>query len=260
MKKTKEQEIFLMKELKIKQKIELEEAIQLMNLSESTVRRLFIRLEQKGLALRSHGGICLMSDSMLPSYDYEKVEIKSVSQKEKIANCAVEFLENKDIIYLDSGTTLAHFCNAIIHRLEQKTLNELTVFTNSLVNLNILKSVMKVNLIGGEFRNNRKDFCGYLAQEALKKLHFTKCFLGTDGYGKGIGFTATDFETARLNEIAVLNSEKRFVLMDSDKIFSPSVVSYADCDKISTVITDGMADEGLINTVFGGITKIILAK
>lgn len=260
MKKTIAQEVCLMKELKIRQKIELEKAMQLMNLSESTIRRLFIRLEEKGFALRVHGAICLINNTVGYSYDYEELEGKSVSQKEKIANRAVEFLKDNDIVYLDSETTLAHLSYAIVNRINQGTLNEITIFTNSLVNLNLLKSVVKVNLIGGEFRSSRQDFCGYLAQESLKKLHFTKCFLGTDGYGEMIGFTATDFETARLNEIAVANSDEKFILMDSEKLFAPSVISYAECDKISTVIIDELVDKSLLKDAFSSDTQYFIAK
>lgn len=260
MKKTKKQEMILVNELRIKQRVELGEAMKLLNLSESTIRRLFIRLEQKGFAIRSHGAICLVNSGITLSYDFDKVEGKSVSQKGMIANRAVEFLSDRDVIYLDSGTTLAHFCNAVVHKLEADRLSGIKVFTNSLVNLEILKSVMKVNLIGGEFRAHRRDFCGYLAQESLKKLHFTKCFLGTDGYGKQIGFTATDFETARLNEIAVKNSTERYVLMDSEKLLTPSFISYAGYDLITKVITDGLADREKMKSVFPDDHKIIFAK
>jgi len=260
MKKTKKQEMILIKELRIRQRVELDEAIKLLNMSESTIRRLFIRLEEKGLAIRSHGAICLINNIVMDSYDFEKVEIKSVSQKEKIANRAVELLNPRDVIYLDSGTTLAHFCNAVLHKFNADELCDITVFTNSLVNLEILKSVMKVNLIGGEFRNHRRDFCGYLAQESLSKLHFTKCFLGTDGYGERIGFTATDFETARLNEMAAANSAERFVLMASEKLFTPSFVSYADYNSITNVITDDLADRELVHSVFHDDSKVIFAK
>ena len=121
------------------------------------------------------------------------------------------------------------------------------IFTNSLVNLNLLKR-HDVTLIGGKFRDLRKDFHGYTAEEALKSLHFNKCFLGADAYSAQNGFTTTDFSTARLNELVLERSEEKYVLMDSSKFFLSSIVSYSRRISPDKIITEAYPDQSYPET------------
>lgn len=260
MKKSELREGILLEHLKAKKRLSLSEAIELLDVSESTVRRLFIRLENAGFAIRSYGGIQLVGNHTIMDYSYDQVEGQSVEQKRLIGERAALLVENGDVMYLDSGTTIAHFCAALAKRIEKKELETVTVFTNSLVNLEILIRHVPVSLIGGEYRANRKDFCGYLAEESVKSLHFTKCFLGADGYNIDNGFTATDFQTARLNELAMRNSDKRLVLMDSSKFSIMSVVSYSRNRTVNTLITDAMPDQAIVRKLSEQGTEILVSE
>ncbi|NMA23838.1 MAG: DeoR/GlpR transcriptional regulator [Spirochaetales bacterium] len=211
--------------LQRKGQISLHEAIELLGVSESTVRRLFIGLEKNGRALRTYGGLQYIPDRQI-EYSYDAVESRNVDKKQAIASCAVSFVENGATIYMDSGSTLSQFGGALASRLENGKLSNITIFTNSLINLHRLQKYGKILLIGGEFRENRKDFCGYLAEETLQNLHFSQCFLGSDGFNPSLGFTTTDFFTARLNEIVLNNSLESYVLMDSTKFSTSAIVSY----------------------------------
>ena len=260
MKKTERQERAILEQLGRKNTLTLSEAMELLGVSESTVRRLFIRLENSGAAVRRYGGIQLLHDSPAVDYLYEQVEGQSVFQKRLIGRQAAGMVENGDVLYLDSGTTLACFCTALSARIGEGELSGVTVFTNSLVNLEILGPRMTVNLIGGEYRPRRRDFCGYLAEETVSGLHFTKCFLGTDGFHLRYGFTATDFYTARLNELAIGNADRRYVLMDSSKFMAASVVSYSREQTIHGVITDRVPAEALAQRLDELGTALILCR
>ncbi len=246
MKKTARQEQLILEKLKSSKRMSLAEAMEILQVSESTIRRLFIRLENKGVAVRNYGSIQLIHSRPPAEYSYEEVEGQFVEKKKVIGRQAALMIESGDTLYLDSGTTMSQLCLALSQRLKNKELEQLTIFTNSLVNLDILSRQMTVNLIGGEYRANRKDFCGYLSEELLKDLHFTKCFLGADGFHLHNGFTATDFHTARLNEIVLQNSDKRYVVMDSSKFLTASVVSYSRNQTIEAIITDQQPEDEAI--------------
>ncbi len=257
MKKIERQEQEMMEYLKIAKRASLEDAINLLRVSESTVRRLFNRLESDGRALRYYGGIQLAVENKM-EYSYEQVEARNVEQKMAIADKAVTAVETGDILYLDSGTTMAHFSMALARRLERQELTNLTVFTNSLVNLNILEKYITINLIGGEYRMHRKDFCGYIAEETVKSLHFTKCFLGADGYSVQNGCMTTDFYTARLNEIALNNAETHIVLIDSSKFFTTTVVSYSKASHIDRIYTDALPSPAVAAKLEKDGTRLIM--
>ncbi len=235
MRKTEEQLTALLDMLRLGGQVTLAEAMAQLSVSQSTARRLFDRLQNQGTAVRIHGGIRSVPDR---EYSYERVEGQRAQEKALIARRAAAWLEPGDTVYLDSGTTLAQVCLCLSHRLQAGELTNINIFTNSLVNLDILGALCPVTLAGGLYRPHRRDFSGYLAEEGVKKLHFNKCILGTDGYDPRCGFTTTDFDTARLNEWVVARSDAVMVAADSSKFSAASVVSYADERAIRLLVTD----------------------
>ena len=107
MKKTERQEQLLLEQLGHRHTLTLAEAKTLLGVSESTARRLFIRLESSGAAVRRYGGIQLLQESPAADYLYEQVEGQYAAQKRQIGRCAAEMIESGDVLYLDSGTTMA---------------------------------------------------------------------------------------------------------------------------------------------------------
>jgi len=242
MKSTEINEQQIINHLKIHKSISINDAIRVTDSSESTVRRTFRRLESTGDYIRYYGGIRLATESGTDSdYYYEHTENRHVEAKLTIGALALSLLEDEDVIYLDSGTTLARFAARLAEALDKKQLRGIRIFTNSLVNLNLLK-MHDITLIGGKFRDLRKDFHGYTAEDTLKTLHFKKCFLGADGYSTADGFTTTDFQTARLNELVLERSEVKYVLMDSSKFFTSSTVSYTRRISPDMIVTEAHPD------------------
>jgi len=236
--KVQQQEQILYEKLQETGEVNLTQAKELLDVSESTIRRFFVNLEADGRAIRTCGGIRKNYIDSFTDYSFDKSESKNSDLKQIIAEFAIDFIENNDTVYIDSGTTLSRFSKLLSENLEANKISGLTVVTNSLSNLTILQKHSRIILIGGEFREQRRDFCGYLAEEMLKSLRFSKCFLGSDGYCPGFGFTTTDFDTARLNEIVLENSKQSFVLMDSSKFNSTAVVSYSKNRPVDVLITD----------------------
>lgn len=234
MKQDREQK--LMTRLSIVQKLTLAEAMELLQSSESTVRRMFAKLEKDGFAIRTHGGIQMVNNAMT-LYSFEYGARTNIEKKTAIAREAVKLLKDGDVVFCDSGTTIQCMCAQLIYRLEKEKLS-IKLYTNSLANLELLSSHMQVNLVGGAYRANRKDFCGYLTEQALTGVFFTKCFVGADGCVNGTTFTTTDFETARMNQIAMRNSEQTIMLVDSSKFSNACHVSYAPADSLSVIVTD----------------------
>ena len=77
-----------------------------------------------------------------------------------------------------------------------------------------------------------------MAETALSKVHFTKSFLGTDGCDGQKSFTTTDFDTARMDELVIRNSEETVILCTADKFATCAQVGFAEFSQISCVITD----------------------
>lgn len=256
-KKVEQNEQLILNELEKRDRMNTEEAAALLKASHSTVRRLFTKLEQQGDVVRTFGGICRNSGT---SADYSFIELDSHNQeaKERIAQQASVIIKNGDTIYLDGGTTMARLAAELTTLLRSNELKNINIFTNSIVNLNILKNDCPVSLIGGNYKPNRQDFSGFLAEESIKLLHFSKCFLGSDAFEPKSGFTGTDFDAARLNSLVIASSDFRYMLIDSSKFGKASMVKFADLSHISMIITDTGLDETWRQSVekLGGTLKL----
>ena len=240
---TREKDIMAL--LRVSGKVSVAEAMALLDVSESTVRRLFNKLEADGLAVRTYRGISINAVcGTRESYSFERNELYRSNEKITIGEAAEKLIEEGDTLYLDSGTTVLRLCSAMARAAGGggEKYSTVTVFTNSLANLNLLKDHMNVCLIGGEYRPHRQDFCGYLTDEVIKKLHFTKCFVGADGYSVDNGLTASDFDTARINQLVVACSDKRILLADTSKAGRASVIHYAPIESIDTLVTNKWLD------------------
>ena len=256
MNQNREQE--LMTRLSIVQKLTLAEAMELLRISESTARRMFAKLEKDGFAIRTHGGIQMVNNAMT-LYSFEYGARTNIEKKTAIAREAVKLLEDGDVVFCDSGTTIQCMCAQLIYRLKKERLN-IKLYTNSLANLELLSPHMQVNLVGGEYRANRKDFCGYLTEQALTGVFFTKCFVGADGCVGGATFTTTDFETARMNQIAMRNSEQTIMLVDSSKFHNACHVSYVPAESLHTIVTDADVSKITLEQLTKTSARLICAE
>ena len=260
MKKTIATENVILKEMQLNGCVTLKAAMEKLGVSEATARRLFARMEEKGYGIRSHGKISL-PDSSYSFYRYETSEELYVKEKKQIAKEAINLISDGETLFLDSGTTVCLFSMALNEAIKQKTLRDIKVFTNSYMIINILNESAVVNLIGGTYRPYRKDFCGYMTEKAIKDCHFDKCILGTDGYSKSAGFSTTDFESAKICETAIENSDNSIILMDSHKYNKAALVSFSKGENVSLVITDdNISDEAKKDFLRAGINIKIAKK
>ncbi len=253
-----DREQLLMARLSVVQKLSLAEAMELLDVSESTARRMFAKLEQEGVAIRTHGGVQSVAGTMT-MYSFEYGARTNIERKTAIARKAVEYLEDGDVVFCDSGTTIQCMCAELVSRVRDGKL-KIKLYTNSLANLELLAPHMQVNLVGGEYRAYRKDFCGYLTEQALQGLRFTKSFVGSDGCVGDGQFTTTDFDTARMDQIAMRNSDKTFMLADSSKFGNSSHVAYASIDELHTVITDSQIASETLERLQGHKAQIVCVE
>ena len=226
----------LMNRLRLEGKLELSQVVEFLGISESTARRLFSRLEEQGKVIRVHGGIQLPGNTGI-EYSFEQVAKSKIEEKNAIAVRAFELLSEEEVIFCDAGTTVLCFCMELAAKIGERAKN-IRVYTNSLANFEVLSPHVPITLIGGEYRPHRKDFSGYLAELSLSRVHFTKCFLGTDGCDMREYFTTTDFDTARMDETAIRNSDETIILCSSDKFNSCAQVGYASFEDVDRVVTD----------------------
>lgn len=204
----------------------------LLDASESTVRRDITALAKTGRLIKVFGGAVAMEHIMTGSEPTvaQKVEVNK-DEKCRIAAYAAGLIEAEDFVFLDAGTTTGY----MLDYLEEKNA---TFVTNAVAHAQKLASMgMKVLLIGGELKSSTEAVVGSQATEMVRKFHFTKGFFGTNGVTKKNGFTTPEASEAVVKEIAMAHCKDRYVLADHDKFGKISSVTFASF-QAAMILTD----------------------
>lgn len=208
------------------------ELSELLNASESTIRRDLNLLSKEGKLVKVHGGATLVEDysNQEESSTNKRYEMNTVSKME-IAKKAADLIQDGDIIYIDAGTTTTYLIDFI-------TAKELIVVTNGIVHAKkLLEKNIKTFILGGEIKMITEAIVGLKAAEDLKKYNFTKAFLGTNGISNSRGYTTPDINEALVKETAIKHCKEAFVLADSSKFESINFVTFCEIED-ATLITD----------------------
>ncbi len=237
MRKTEQQENQLLDALEQHGRLSIAEVVSLLKVSESTARRIIVRLEQKGAALRTFGGI----QKPVPyqnTYSYTELEQKMTEEKKCIGQFAGTLVQDRDILFISGGTTVLQMAVSLAQRLKENELHDVTVVTSSFVNVEVLAGRCKVLLIGGEYRPERRDFAGFLAEKMIRSVSLNKCFLGVDGINISDGLMSYDEDTSRIDETVISRSAHTTVLCDSTKFQRTGFVLLAPIQRAHAIVTD----------------------
>lgn len=211
------------------------------NVSLSTIHRDLNELEREGRVKKVHGGVLLNVVEKVESRNVVRLRT-NVELKKKIAIKALDFVENKDCLFLDNSTTCYYFARA----LSESKFQDLLIVTNSYLipGLFLENENIQVVSTGGLLVKEYNCFVGQCAVAAINEFNSNKFFLST-GVISIKGGLSDDYRP-NLNEIKremFERSKEHICLVDSTKfnrIGQSKVFSTLEMDKI---ITDGNCDK-----------------
>ena len=133
-------------------KMEVTKLSQLLSVSQVTIRKDLIQLENSGLIVREHGFATLNSSDDINNrlaYHYDI--------KQRIAKLAVESIEDGETVMIESGS-----CCALVALEIAQTKKDVTIITNSAFIADYIRKVAKIRIIllGGEYQNESQVMVG----------------------------------------------------------------------------------------------------
>ena len=217
--------------------VTVQELTDLLNTSESTVRRDLTELHKRGTLIKVHGGATTVGTSVRTRDEELSVRRdRNTEEKHKIAAYAAELIEADDFVYLDAGSSV----DIMIDYLTQA---DAVYVTNSIGHAQkLLQKGFRVILIGGELKAITEAIVGADAISGLRKYNFTKGFFGTNGVHPDAGYTTPDIAEAMVKEKAMEQCRECFVLADATKINQISSVTFSAFED-AKLLTIGIADE-----------------
>lgn len=210
--------------------IKVNELVEAIDTSESTIRRDLTYLESVNKLKRVHGGAALLEGRYNEASFKEKL-IHNQQEKVSIAKYAASLIEEGDCIYLDAGTTTYEMTKFI----NQK---DIFVVTNGIDNVEpLLERGVNVYILGGKIKSRTKAVVGVDALTNLSRFRFDKAFMGINAIHPEYDLTTPDSEEAIMKEKAIGLSGEAFVLADNSKFNKISFVKVAELDRV-TILTN----------------------
>ena len=186
--------------------VSLDELVQLLESSESTIRRDLDELEAQGQLKRVHGG----AESLKRLREEESIgekSIKQVKEKEALAQKAASLVQDQDVIFIDAGTTT----QLLIEALPQINIR---VVTNSIHHASrLVERGFETIIIGGLVKAVTDASVGGVALNQINSLNFDKAFMGMNGVNSDF-ITTPEMEEGAVKRAIIENAGKTYVLVD----------------------------------------------
>ena len=214
--------------------IRVSDIVKLLNVTDMTVRRDLVELEEQGVLTKIHGGARSNKAFQYREYSHAEKHIQNKEAKQAIASRAAQLIEDGDTIFLGPGTTVAFLAEALNNQ-------RLTVITNCMPVFTLLMAKktedFQVFLLGGEYRQVTEAFVGEITNTSLEKLRFSKMFFSGNGVRDGEVMTSTLAEAYTQN-LALKHSLEKYLLLDSSKIGKDDFTSFCKLRDLTALITD----------------------
>ena len=226
----KERHDFIMRQINLHNRVLTSDLVQLLNVSEDTIRRDLQELVDQGRLFKVHGGA--LSKSYHSSFDDSTVYARD--SKIIIAKKATSLIKDGMVVLTGGGTTILEFVKQLPENLEA------TFFTLSpLVAVELAKyNNIEVILIGGLFSKTSQITYGGHVINQLSDIKVDLCLMGTSAIHPEEGLTDTDWEINQLKKAMLAASKKSAVLCISEKLGISLRLKVCSIESISYLITE----------------------
>ena len=215
-----------------------------LGVSEITIRRDLLLLEQEGVLDRTYGGAVLKRQMTIESR-WDEAVVTHPYQKDAIAAAAAEMIEPQDTVFFGSGTTVVNILRHVDPELEAR------VVTHSLAVASEARGLkLEVLFLGGLYRPQLDAVDGTWPLDMIKQVNADKTFLGADCLDLRAGLTTPSMAVATI-ELAMIRRARGevVVLADSSKIGLVGPLVICPLDQIDVVLVDSGIDPSLVKQI-----------
>jgi DeoR family myo-inositol catabolism operon transcriptional repressor len=235
--------------------VSLDDLMKVFKVSKNTIRRDVQELVERGDFKKVYGGVTVNDDKRAKLESFQDRQVQNQTEKEMIGKVAANYVEDGDIIFIDSGTTTIEMIESIIKK-------QVTIITNSLdliwralpyENLNVITA-------GGILKRKTNSFGSLKYMDTLNAYNINKAFMASTGVSLSNGVTnASPFES-ELKASIVNRCSEVFLLVDHDKFDKYGLMTYCRLDEIDYLVTDRMPSEAYQNYAEKNDIQLILAE
>ena len=232
------------------------ELVDVLGVSDMTVRRDIEVLAARGLVLKVHGGATAVGGRSAEEPGFHvKSELNPVN-KSAIARVAAGLISPGASVAISAGTTTY----AVAHEL--LSVPHLTVVTNSPQVGDLLHSSQRDDLtvvLTGGVRTPSDALAGPVADATLRSLHVDTLILGVHGIDPVAGLTTPNLIEAATNRALIATARRVVVVADHSKWGVVGLSTIATLDQVDVLVTDAELDIVARRVVSEQVGQLIVA-
>ena len=228
-----------------KKAVSVNELVELLDTSAATIRRDITELNKAQLLVKVFGGATAKSSLDVNTKEDavgQKAK-KHVAEKDLISRYAASLIMDNDFVYIDAGTTTLSLIDYIENR-------NAKFITNGVVHAKkLMDRGLETIMIGGRLKASTEAVVGPDCVEFIRKYHFTKAFMGTNGISMVAGYTTPDVDEAMIKTEAIRHAYKSYILADHSKFDQINSVTFAAINECNIITDKPAAKEYMNHTV-----------
>lgn len=221
----------ILSELARRGAVSVQELADLLDASPATIRRDISELDDRGSAVRTHGGVTLRGGNEELPYDAKVMAF--LPEKRRIAAAAAAMLSPSLAVGVGGGTTVMQMIGAI----KRMKLHVVTTAINVALELRDAPDI-DVLLTGGTLRSRTAEMVGHVAERTLQDFNLDLAIIGIDGIHPTAGLTTYDTAEAYVNRVMLGRAREVWVLADHSKIGQVRPAIVAGANQVDVLITD----------------------
>ena len=235
--------------------------------SRETIRRDLRDFEQQGLLKRTHGGAVPVEaplrthSAQTPMLLETPLEIRRThhtEEKQRICRAAAQFIQNRDVIYVDNSTTtifLAHYIPRDII---------VTVITNSIAFILETLTLSNPNIMlfcaPGFCNASNLSLYGNSTVKFVDEFYPGKAFFSCAGIFPDERIADSSLYETETKRAFIQKSEQVFLLADASKFNKTAPYFLADFSRVNYVITDRQEPSFMWQMLESKGVKLIVAE
>lgn len=231
--------------------------VELLGVSDMTVRRDLGVLASQGLVDKVHGGASAGDLRTTEEPGFQAKSLRDLAEKEAIAGRAVELVRPGTGIGLSAGSTTWVLARRLCD------VPDLTVVTNSTRVADVLYQAARPDqsvVLTGGIRTPSDALVGPLAVSALSSLHLDLVFMGTHGMDSSSGFTTPNLMEAETNRAFIRAARRLVVLADHTKWGVLGLSAFASARDVNVLVTDSRLPRRARRLISDQVEEMLVAE
>lgn len=222
-----------------------------------TIRNDLDTLAQEGRLVRTRGGAMKKAEDT--QLDWRSADTNSIPmylEKKAIAQKVLDYIQDGDTLFMNSGTTTLVVAEALSKR------RGLHVVTTSLAVAEYMTRLpgIHVVLLGGELNANYGFTHGGDAVEQLRRYRPDWCILSIDGVDADHGITTFHAEEVMIDRMMIDQSKKHIIVADHSKIGRAGFSRICGVHEQLIVITGCGCDEETLQRIEDAGAEVCVVK